>query len=471
MSSGSSFSDSGVWSFILLAAVILGSMIVANIIKRKVKFLTNSLVPVSVLGGLLLLAISVIVKAITGDYLFNHEAFSAGSSRTGIETLEILTYHCLAIGFIAMTLRKSNGKGKTRTRDVINTGVTTVSSYLVQATVGLVVTIIGSFFIKKLIKASGLLLAFGYGQGTGQALNYGSIYEGYGFEGGKSFGLAVAAMGFLSASIVGVIYLNSKRNKGELKVRLEKSELNREKVEEEGEIPMIESIDKITMEIALIAICYAGAYGIMYVLGNLAGGLKSTIYGFNFLFGALMGVILKALINVLRKHNIMKRDYINNFLLNRISGFAFDIMIVAGIGAIQIDLIADYIVVLAIICVLGALATFLYIKFVSFKLFPDYAHEQFLAMFGMLTGTASTGVILLREVDPEFETPASENLVYQNFPAIICGFPIMLLASYAPTSDMAAYICLGAVIGIFIVLNIFLFRSKLFGKKDKTAGK
>ncbi len=467
MSSGHSFSDKGVWSAILLAAVILGSLIIANIIKRNVKILKNSLVPVSVLGGAILLAVSMIVKAATGDYLFNLEIFSAGSSRTGIETLEIVTYHCLAIGFIAMTLRKSNGSGKSRTRDVINTGVTTVSTYLVQATAGLAVTIIASRFIPKLIKASGLLLAFGYGQGTGQALNYGSIYEGYGFEGGKSFGLAVAAMGFLSASIVGVFYLNHKRRKGELTVRKEINELNREKVEDDGEIPMIESIDKITMEIALVAICYAGAYGIMYVLGNVADSMSSTIYGFNFLFGALMGVILKLLINFLRKHKIMKRDYINNFLLNRISGLAFDIMIVAGIGAIQIDLLADYWLVLLIIGVLGALLTFIYIKFVSDSLFKDYANEQFLAMFGMLTGTASTGIILLREVDPEFETPASENLVYQNFPAIVCGFPIMLLASYAPKSDTAVYIVLGAVIAIFAVLNIFLFRSRLFGKKNK----
>jgi ESS family glutamate:Na+ symporter len=465
MSSGNSFSDSNVWSAVLLAAVILGSLIIANIIKRNVKFLKASLVPVSVLGGIILLAVSMTVKALTGEYLFNLEMFSAGSSRTGIETLEIVTYHCLAIGFIAMTLRKSGSSGKARTRDVINTGVTTVSTYLVQAAAGLTVTVIAARFVPKLIKASGLLLAFGYGQGTGQALNYGSIYEGYGFEGGKSFGLAVAAMGFLSASIVGIFYLNHKRRKGELTVRKEINELNREKVEDDGEIPMIESIDKITMEIALVAICYAGAYGLMFLLGNVAGDMKSTIYGFNFLFGALMGVILKLFINFLRKHKIMKRDYINNFLLNRISGLAFDIMIVAGIGAIQIDLITDYWFVLAIICVLGAVLTFIYIKFVCDRLFKGYANEQFLAMFGMLTGTASTGIILLREVDPEFETPASENLVYQNFPAIVFGFPIMLLASYAPRSDTAAYICLGAVVAAFAVLNIFLFRSRLFKKK------
>ncbi len=31
-------------------------------------------------------------------------------------------------------------------------------------------------------------------------------------------------------------------------------------------------------------------------------------------------------------------------------------------------------------------------------------------MFGMLTGTASRGMILLREIDPNYETPAANNL-------------------------------------------------------------
>ena len=85
-------------------------------------------------------------------------------------------------------------------------------------------------------------------------------------------------------------------------------------------------------------------------------------------------------------------------------------------------------------------------------------------MFGMLTGTASTGVILLREVDGDFKTPASDNMVYQNFPAIVLGFPIMFLATLAPVKP---YLTLGVLVAYFIVLNIFLFRSKIFKKRKK----
>ena len=83
-------------------------------------------------------------------------------------------------------------------------------------------------------------------------------------------------------------------------------------------------------------------------------------------------------------------------------------------------------------------------------------------MFGMLTGTASTGVILLRELDGEFKTPAADNMVYQNFPAIVFGFPMMLLATLAPVKPMLTFIILFLFFG---VMNVILFRSFLFRRK------
>lgn len=462
------FWDTQTWSFILLCAVLLGSLIVANSLKQLIAPLRKSLIPSSVLGGLILLALSTAFKLITGDYLFNLGAFTSGKEITGMNMLENITYHCLAIGFIAMSLKQGKKKfGKKRAGEIFDTGVTTVSTYLLQAFFGIAVTIGLAAFVPGLIKASGIILALGYGQGTGQALNYGTIYEEYGLIGGDSFGLAIAALGFLSASIFGVVYLNSLERKGLIKATDEaEARLTPDEVEGENEIPMSASVDKFTVQVGFIICSYAIAYLVMYFLGNVIGeGMRATIYGFNFLLGTLVAVLLKWIYNKLRARNVIKREYINNFMLSRISGFAFDVMIVAGIAAIQIDLIADYWYTLLILGLLGAGITYMYLRFVCKKLFPEYEHEQFLAMFGMLTGTASTGMILLREADKNFSSPASENLVYQNFPAIVFGFPIMLIVSYAPTSDLATYITLAVCISAFIVMNIVLFRRQIFKKK------
>jgi len=198
------------------------------------------------------------------------------------------------------------------------------------------------------------------------------------------------------------------------------------------------------------------------VLGNLIPGMKSTIYGFNFLLGVLAATLLKTGMNALRKKNIIHRNYTNNFLLTRATNFFFDIMVTAGIAAIRMSIIGKYWVVLLAMGIVGMAITYVYVYFVCRKLFPNYTQQQFLAMYGMLTGTASTGIILLREIDGDFKTPVSDNLVYQNFPAMVFGFPILLLATMAPTKP---YLTLGIVAAFLVVINILLFRSVIFGKK------
>lgn len=459
----SNFWDNSVWGFVCMCAVILLSLLLANGLKRTVKVLQRSLIPTSVLGGLMLLLLSWIYRKITGNVLFD-TAFFGGN---GMNTLEIITYHALALGFIASTFRSQSSKlSKERQRDILNTGATTVASYLIQAIFGLLITIIAAMLVKDFFVAAGLLLPFGYGQGTGQALNYGSIYEAdYGFRGGRSFGLTIAACGFLSASIGGVIWLNILKKRGKYQWSDEKGALIREnEIQGENEIPMNGALDKLTVQIAIVIGTYFLAYLVMLLLGTLIPGFRSVVYGFNFLFGVLAAILVKKIMGLLQKAKISKREYRNSFLMTRISNFCFDIMVVAGVAAIRLEVLQGYWWIILILAVTGLLVTFFYNRLIAVKLFPDYTEEQFLAMYGMLTGTASTGVMLLREVDPDFRTPTADNLVYQNFPAMILGFPIMLLANLAPTKP---WLVLAIAGGLFIVMNLILFRSRIFRRIKK----
>ena len=453
------FWDFSSWGFFNLIAVLLGSLLVGNMLKRSIPLLRDSLIPTSVLGGGILLLISVLYKTATGTEMFDTPFFGG----QGSAWLELLTYHMLALGFTASALKTTDGKlTKARSIEIFNTGLTTVATYLLQALVGMVICIIAASFLNDLLEAAGLLLALGYGQGTGQAMNYGGIYEmEYGFVGGKSFGLTIAAMGFLSASIGGVIHLNYLKRKG--KIKLDKgSGFASEQVEGSNEIPMQDSIDKFTLQVAFIMVAYLLAYLLMYFLGQLVPGMRSTIYGFNFLLGVLSATVLKNIINFFHNRGIIHRHYTNNFLLTRATNFFFDIMVTAGIAAIRMSIIGKYWAVLLAMGLAGLIVTYIYVHFVCHKLFPGYAEQQFLAMYGMLTGTASTGVILLREIDGDFKTPVSDNLVYQNFPAMIFGFPILILATMAPNQP---YLTLGVVVVFMVLINILLFRSFLFKKK------
>ena len=459
-----SFWDYEVWGTFNLIAMLLVSLLAANSLKKIIPALKKSLIPSSVLGGILILIVSIIYESSTGNRFLASNFFGGNGSGS----LEILTYHCLALGFIATTLKPSENKfGKKRSREIFDTGVTTVSTYLLQAILGLGITIIASLISSKYFAAAGVLLPFGYGQGTGQALNYGNIYElEHGFIGGKSFGLTVAAMGFLSASIGGVIHLNILKHRG-LKYDLsgedrEAESIKLQEIQGKNEIPMNGSIDKLTMQLVLIFLAYLMAYGVMSALGLLVPGLKSILFGFNFLLGVLAASVIKLVNKFLMKKGWVRRQHISAFLMTRLSGFFFDLMIVAGVAAIRIDIINDYWLILLILGLVGAFSTYLYNRYIAKTFFPEYPEEQFMVMYGMLTGTASTGIILLRELDPDFKTPASENLVYQNFPAMVFGFPIMLLAAIAP--DRPVFVLIVVAI-FFAVMNVILFRTKIFKKR------
>ena len=321
------FWDSNVWGFFNVVALLLVSLLTANALKRAFRFLEASLIPTSVLAGALLLLISEAVRIITGVEIFETAFFDG----RGIEHMELLTYHMLGLGFVASTFKSASGKlGKKRTGEIFDTGVTTVSNYLIQGVLGLAISLIAVLVIKDFFPAAGVLLPFGYGQGTGQAMNYGNIYETqYGFVGGKSFGLTIAALGFLSASIGGVIHLNILRRQGKIKARRgEEGGLRSEQVQSANEIPMMDSIDKMTIQVALVVSAYLLAYLFMLGLGALLPGMKAVVYGFNFLLGVLAASLIKLSLRLLKKAGVVKRDYVNSFLMTRVSNFCFDLMVV-----------------------------------------------------------------------------------------------------------------------------------------------
>lgn len=462
-----SFAGEETWKWLLQFCIIAIGLLAGNILRRKVPVLRKSLIPSALLGGALLLCL----KAIPGmnENIVNKQA------------MEIITYHALGLGFVALALKNNKIESKSSTMKVIETGTLTASTYLIQAVVGLLITIPMFYFGNKIFYASGLLLPMGYGQGPGQALNFGTIYAGQAqLQGidfaGSDFGLSIAAMGFIVGSVVGVIYLNVLRRRGVITVQeMEDRQTNTlDDYQSENEIPDSESIDKMSIQICLILMVYFFVYlFVNWIQGMNLGDfgtntLKPMLWGFNFLFGTLFGVIVKWLINKFKKVKLVSREYVNNYLLNRISGFCFDVMIVAGTAAINFKDFSEFALPFILVCTFGAIATFIYLKAAAKHLYPTYSNEGFLSMFGMLTGTASNGMILLREIDPKFETPAANNLVLQTFPAIVLGFPIMLILGYAPLGFKESLITLGVVTVLFIVMAVFIFRTKIFKRKSKS---
>ena len=86
-------------------------------------------------------------------------------------------------------------------------------------------------------------------------------------------------------------------------------------------------------------------------------------------------------------------------------------------------------------------------------------------MFGMLTGTISSGVLLLREIDPDLATPAANNLITGSSFGIVLGAPVLVLVGLAPRSDALCWATLGLA-ALYMLALVFLVL-KLGRKKKK----
>jgi len=142
-------------------------------------------------------------------------------------------------------------------------------------------------------------------------------------------------------------------------------------------------------------------------------------------------------------------------------------MIVAGVAAIEINDIKRYLLPIIILSLVGALITYVYIRLVAKHCFKGFEHEFFLMSFGTLTGTASNGMILMKEVDPSLRTPTSSLYILSNFPAMIMIAPLLLLLGFAGKSLTSAIIACAIFFVLWLVYTMFLFRRKVFKKHYK----
>lgn len=442
-----------VWAGFLQLFVLVAFILIGNILRRVIPFLKKSYIPSSLIGGLLLLLLNLASQA-----LFEKPVVDP-------RLMQIVTYHALAIGFIAMTLKSTNGvKDKELVKKSTQNGLITGSVYMLQAGFGILTVLIFYFAGKTIFYDAGVILPLSFGQGPGNALtwdinfsdesflaNVGSTAEPMTTNG--SFGLVMASIGFIVASIVGVVYINYYRIKGQI------TNEGIDNVDEEIEMVSDQEISKrsanLGIQLGIIGICYLMTFGIMSLL-SLNNFTNTLAWGFNFIFGVISATLVKLLINFFKKKNIIKQDVINNRQMSKVSDFAFDLMITAGVAAIDIANVIDYVWIIIALSIVGTIITFVYVRIMTKICFKGYEHDMFLVNFGTLTGTASNGMILLRESDPNFTRNSANIFIVSQLPAMLCVAPLLLLLNFSAKSLTTCIIAMGIFFLLAIIYTIII---------------
>jgi ESS family glutamate:Na+ symporter len=104
---------------------------------------------------------------------------------------------------------------------------------------------------------------------------------------------------------------------------------------------------------------------------------------------------------------------------------------------------------------------------VAKECFKSFEHEFFLMSFGTLTGTASNGMILMKEVDPGLRTPVSTLYILSNFPAMVMIAPLLFLLGFAGQSLTNAIIACAIFFILWLAYTTYLFRRKIFKRRYK----
>lgn len=476
------------WQDLFQIMLICALLLLAHMVRRKIPVLRRYLIPTAIIAGFFGLGLK---------YLFNSVgAEIQGKALIDNDFLNTITYHTLAIGFISIGFVTSKNK-REKDGSAIKGGLLISSSYALQGAVGLLVSLgIGLLFSKigngdfTLAKApyAGIILPLAFGQGPGQAGNFGQTYQSlgttefaqYALAGGRDFGLALAALGTLAAVIPGTVFLNLLAKQGKIKRELDaETKVIAEAanpVEVEGEIASTESTDKLAVQLSIVGITYLVTYLVMFGLTSLFVDvlgiqfLQPLLWGFNFLFALLVTVLVKAIYNKLRAKRVIKRGYINNYMMSRISGTAFDFMIVTSIMSIEIANISEpsILTLLIVLTIVGTILTTVYVYIISKRHFKSRFVQTFLVFYGNLTGTASNGLALLREIDPELQSGASDDLIEGSTFAILFGAPILFILGIVYQGALGWYLSLGLLTVYFVLSYIGLvWFSKRKEKKIK----
>ncbi len=412
--------------FIAFGWVALFLLIGAGL-RVKVPFFQRYLIPGCMIGGF-------------AGFLFTNTGISAflGSYSPDFRALETIIYHLYNLTYIALGFSGIGGGGKKRANTMVaNTVRCSLASsgcnYLQQA-VGIGIIFLLNFIIgTELLETAGILVAKGFGNGPGAAMAQGAAYEQAGFGGMVSLGLAFSAIGYVAAIIVGVPLANHIMRKRGIEgrgVRATNDELrgiySADRAPEAGKLTFMgTNIDTMSFHLSLLLLSYACAFLTLNGIGT-AGlispqGMTMVWSLFAPLFCLPIGMILRRLV----VGKLLQADHLyDNGAHNRVLNAMIDLTAVAALIGIQIHVITEWIPALITVSICTVCSTLVFYALAT-RSNAQYKEERLLALFGLSTGTVTSGLVLVRMIDPDYKSTVPFELSLMAIPSLLMLIPFL----------------------------------------------
>ncbi len=432
----------GVIAFAFMVAMILAGVV----LRARISFLQNNLVPASLIGGVL-----------------GFGLISAGWS-LGYQSgdFTIFAFHFFTLSFMSLVLTGTDKA--TVTKGGVAPGgmwlsIVWIMSLVLQALVGLVVIMAyNAISGEELSHFLGMIATHGFTQGPGQALALGNIWENeLGVTQAIKFGLTYASAGFIAAFLVGVPVARWAIRSGlnfNQSARIDQEFLKgimQSEASAGNQITHSANVDSLVYHIAILGVAYVITDQYLLAIQPIAselsmGGVQFGIiftHNLFFLHGLIVCVILRAAMDKLGLGHM-----IDNGTQRRITGSSVDLMVVATIMSVEFAFVVDYFVPILLVCVAVTGVTALLCFGFGRKL-ATLGIERSITIFGCCTGSTGSGLLLLRILDPELNTPVARELAFFNIAILFLGFHVLtVMAPVLPGYG------LGTIVGVYIATFI-----------------
>jgi ESS family glutamate:Na+ symporter len=390
----------------MLVFAFLSALLLAGVgLRARVGFFQHFLVPSCLIGGLMGLVL-----------------MHSGLLNLETTTVEAVAYHFFNISFISVGLtRNDNGNDQAGKSGMLKgpawMALMQGLTFPMQAALGGVLVILLGWFGVGLFPTFGFLVPLGFNEGPGQALSIGKVWEGAGFADAATIGLTFAAVGYFCAFFIGVPLVNRGIRMGratfgprQLPRDFLTGILNGKATESAGRLTLHSgNAETLAFQAALVG----GVYGLttlaVVAIGwFLPADVSRMLWGFFFFFGLGMALMVKWVMTRLNIDRLADAG-----MQRRITGFSVDYLIVATVAAIQLKIVWDYWLPISMMALVNGVLTTLLVVYFGRRL-PAYSLERTAAIFGVVTGTVSCGLLLLRIVDPDFKTPVAYEIAVMN---------------------------------------------------------
>ncbi len=259
--------------------------------------------------------------------------------------------------------------------------------------------------------AFGNILEIGFAGGHGTAAGMEQVFIDLGFPAGSALAYMSATVGIIVAVVGGIIAINVAIRKGQCvnfdkdkgipeykRVGLIKNESDRHTIS--TATVASESIEPLAFHFAIT--------GLAILVGWAALGfvrkLHPALAGFPLFPLAMLG----GMIVQLASKPIGIDKYYDKDSFDRILGVSLEVLVVAAIASLRIDLFMQYIWPFTILMVVGISWVFFSLIVLAPRMLPTNWFERGITEYGMQTGVTAIGLLLLRLIDPHYKTDTAQ---------------------------------------------------------------